>query len=1150
MKARLSLFMALTLLVGGWAQRPGISAAQSSSTTPAALIEITDGGLSARILQVVPGTVVSWLNTTSTTHIVVNGTPQQVLLPLVLGAGGAAAPRPAAPAPLDAAQAPAATELFRAAVPPGGRFSYTFTAEATVPFFLADAPDVRGSVTVLGARAGFRTVSYDRASGLVTVDLSGASLVGLIELLRTSFDLDIIVADLADVPISGAFTQVDIETLLGRLLPSGATYHYNTRGADLDRTGRSGSRGQGAAFPPNTIPKGREPAPVINIAKAAAGQTPPIRTGPASKPRTGVVVPSTPKPPTRQDTGGVYTRLHFQITAAGQLTVDSYDVLPGLLQRPALVEGALVYALYINGTLVDVGSLPEPLARVAYNRPKLLPTHLHGQQARGQFSIPLSRIMADASSVAGASIVFSRIPAALPAGATLPTELTTQTYGAFTSLLQPVRTVPSSELVAAFNARRRPAALPAATTVTQLLNSGNPGSKKNLVIIGDGFQSGQQAAFNTFVDNYVMKGVFSDDALRETMSAFNIYRVNADSVSSGVTQVNSTGAITVSRNTALDYHYSGIWGRCWMENGPNTESRLKTILDATVPQRDYVFVILNEPGFGGCSDGSSRLVVTNSSGDWTVAAHEMGHMVGALGDEYTNGASGAYTGGEPAWPNLTKNTTRSTIKWKQFVDPSTPLPTKCSDVSDAVQDVGAFVGATTYQSQWSSGIWVPTCDSRMSSNTPVYNPVGYQNIRQLLAPRQNISLSDAYRGDFNGDGLTDTVLHQDNSLALFLAQNSRLQIAWQVTGKLPGWDDFQPGDTFYVGDFSGDGKDDLFVVNTTDYPDPYFGLLRSTGTGFECVRLFFQELPGWDDMRSHDQFYVGDFNGDGKDDLAAFNARDWSDSQGVPIGYLEIFRSTGTDLAMVKRFDDQLPGWDSMRANDQFYVANFDGDARDDFYVFNGRNWDIAYLETLRSTGTDLVPVQRFDDQLPGWDSMRANDQFYVADFNHDSRDDLYVFNGRDWDKGYLELLASLGPRLSPTVRYDGAVPGWDLLEPNDQFFVADVNGDGREDLYAFNALDWGHRYLGLMRSSGTALSTTWHEDWVNGWQLSSADQFLPADYAGAAHFTDLFIHNANYFGLLRSQQSRVVLTSIYPSWIHTYRYEFARLVALASSER
>ncbi len=62
-----------------------------------------------------------------------------------------------------------------------------------------------------------------------------------------------------------------------------------------------------------------------------------------------------------------------------------------------------------------------------------------------------------------------------------------------------------------------------------------------------------------------------------------------------------------------------------------------------------------------------------------VFVHELGHSFGGLGDEYYT-SSVAYTdfyqsGVEPWEPNLTAATDKNNLKWKSFVDDSTPIPT-------------------------------------------------------------------------------------------------------------------------------------------------------------------------------------------------------------------------------------------------------------------------------------------------------------------------------------------------------------------------------------------------------------------------------------------------------------------------------------------
>lgn len=669
----------------------------------------------------------------------------------------------------------------------------------------------------------------------------------------------------------------------------------------------------------------------------------------------------------------------------------------------------------------------------------------------------------------------------------------------------------------------------AAQTVTHLLTSGSAGEKKDLVIIGDGFTSTQQTMFNNFVRDYIMTGVFQHDLYWEDANAFNIHRINTTSTDSGVTLVDSVGNVTTARSTALGYRYSGRWDRCWMERGPNTDSRLNSILNNFTPGYDYVFIVLNEPGFGGCGGGNS-LAVTMSGGGagWSTGSHEMGHMVGHLCDEYVNDTL-TYSGGEPSCANVTIDTLRSKIKWKDFVSASTVTPAAtCAAGVDQVEDAGAFLGGN---SSYPRGIWRQACNARMTSNVPEYGPVSYNAIKGILDPFHDYTYGNSYVGDFDGDGKDDVLLHNSNALAFYRGSTSEIVPTWFFTGDWGIWDDLMPGDRFYVGDFDGDGKDDVYVFNATDWAMPYLAMCRSTGTAFNCVRRFDRTLPGWGDMKAHDKFFVADFDGDGKSDLYVFNGQDWS------VGYLEMLRSAGNNLSFVKRFDDVLPGWDQMKSHDEFFVADFNKDNLQDLYIFNGRDWSMGYFQMLRSTGTGMAHTRRFDRTLPGWGDMRRNDQFYVGDFDGDSQDDVYVFNGTDWSKEYLEMLRSTTTDMGFVRRFDATIPGWDGMAPNDQFYVADVDGDHRDDLYIYNAADWSTQYLGTLRSSGTNLSGSWQSDWVGSWNLGPSDRFLVANFNGGAGWQDLFVRNDNWFGLLRSQSSSVSMSAIYPSWIHNHRF-------------
>jgi hypothetical protein len=196
----------------------------------------------------------------------------------------------------------------------------------------------------------------------------------------------------------------------------------------------------------------------------------------------------------------------------------------------------------------------------------------------------------------------------------------------------------------------------------------------------------------------------------------------------------------------------------------------------------------------------------------------------------------------------------------------------------------------------------------------------------------------------------------------------------------------------------------------------------------------------------------------------------------------------------------------------------------------------MAYVGMFRSTGTNLQMVARYDGDIPGWGGLARNDRLYVGDFNGDGKADVYIFNGDDWSMAYLGMFRSAGSGLQMAVRYDGDVPGWGGLARHDQFMPADINGNGRTGLFAYNYQDWSTEYLGRMISNGSALTADFVGDWVGEWNLGPSDAYEVCNFEGAKGRPDLFVHNQDWFGMIRGRRS-LSLQKLYFRWIHSYRY-------------
>jgi hypothetical protein len=131
------------------------------------------------------------------------------------------------------------------------------------------------------------------------------------------------------------------------------------------------------------------------------------------------------------------------------------------------------------------------------------------------------------------------------------------------------------------------------------------------------------------------------------------------------------------------------------------------------------------------------------------------------------------------------------------------------------------------------------------------------------------------------------------------------------------------------------------------------------------------------------------------------------------------------------------------------------------------------------------------------------------------------------------------------TNRYDGDVPGWGGLASHDEFLPADINEDGKTDLFAYNFQDWATEYLGRMVSNGNALAADYVGDWVGEWNLGAVDRFEVGNFQGRSRSPiirrhvgqpDLFVHNHDWFGMIKGNPN-LSLQRIYYRWIHNYRY-------------
>ncbi|WP_245848197.1 glucosaminidase domain-containing protein [Lentzea kentuckyensis] len=300
--------------------------------------------------------------------------------------------------------------------------------------------------------------------------------------------------------------------------------------------------------------------------------------------------------------------------------------------------------------------------------------------------------------------------------------------------------------------------------------------------------------------------------------------------------------------------------------------------------------------------------------------------------------------------------------------------------------------------------------------------------------------------DFTGDGKADIATFTRGDAAdVYVASSTGSAFA----GTSVKWHDhFAVGNEIpLTGDFNGDGKDDLATFTRGDTGDVYVAL--STGSGFSG-----------DGVRWHDFFslygelpLVGDFNGDGKDDIATFTRGDAADV------YVALSTGSGFTGTSVKWHDHFAVGSEVPA------VGDFNGDGKDDIATFTRGDTGDVYvaLSTGSSFSGDGVKWHDFfsiGGELPA-----------VGDFNGDGKDDIATFTRGDAADVYVAL--STGSAFSGTsVKWHdhfavgGETPG-----------VGDFNGDGKADIVTFTRGTTGDVYVSLSTGSGfSGDGVKWHD--------------------------------------------------------------------------
>ncbi|MGW6704056.1 FG-GAP-like repeat-containing protein [Streptomyces sp. NPDC054956] len=247
--------------------------------------------------------------------------------------------------------------------------------------------------------------------------------------------------------------------------------------------------------------------------------------------------------------------------------------------------------------------------------------------------------------------------------------------------------------------------------------------------------------------------------------------------------------------------------------------------------------------------------------------------------------------------------------------------------------------------------------------------------------------------------------------------------------------------TNLTGDFDGDGRDELATM--MDHRNCAAGLWTTSITNASIsMPVERKSWPAdWWCVRSA-KYLSGDFNGDGRDDIAAM--------YGYPNGGVAFFTFTGRadgSFGDVKSREIPPGNWDWNAIT--LASGDYNGDGRDDIammYDFGGCDMGLFTLLGRPDAGF-ANETSSFRSGPGNW--CAGSSTMMSGDHNGDGRDDLsFMYN---YGNGRAALWTFLG---TPGGGFANGTPSWTVPEnywfaDKARYTTGDFNADGRTDIAA-----------------------------------------------------------------------------------------------------
>ncbi len=244
-------------------------------------------------------------------------------------------------------------------------------------------------------------------------------------------------------------------------------------------------------------------------------------------------------------------------------------------------------------------------------------------------------------------------------------------------------------------------------------------------------------------------------------------------------------------------------------------------------------------------------------------------------------------------------------------------------------------------------------------------------------------------GDFNNDGRSDIALTGVagwNTLPVaFSNGNGSFAVTNTFIGDFASWA-AGGGVKIQTGDVNGDGRSDVALTGGSGWNTLPVAFSNGNGS-FAVTNTFIGDYASWAATPSA-KVQVGDFNNDGRTDLALTGVAGWNT---LPVA----FSNGNGSFAVTNTFIGDFASW-AATGNVKISARDVNGDGRTDVALTGGAGWNTLPVAFSNGNGSFGV-TNTFIGDFASW-AATPNVKVVARDFNGDGRADIGLTGGAGWN--------------------------------------------------------------------------------------------------------------------------------------------------------